>query len=139
DRRETQGATERKMQNGGHDKRGSGNPENALQRVRAGLLPAEERADAHEQKEQETQRLHPGLVEGRADRDFFARQSFADERERGRDENEKKKAAEDPIVEKERELARQNRFDHGPPRANVEPARHSAENDLHGEKHGGAC
>ena len=109
-----------------------------MQRLGARLLPAEERADAHEHQQHEPERLDPGLVEGRPDGDLLARERLADERERRRHEDEEEQAAEDPVVQQKRELAREDRLDLRPARPQVEARGHPAEDDLERDEHGRA-
>ena len=138
DRREAHAAPEREVQRRGDRHRGHGRPEGLAKAVGARLLPAEVGADAHEHQEHDSERLDPGLVEGRPHRDLLARERLADERERRGHEDEEEEAAEDPVIEQERELAREDRLDARPTHGQVEPRGHAPEDHFERDEHGRA-
>ena len=88
DRGKTQGPAHGEVEHDRHGQDDQRSAERALQGLGARLLPAEQRAHAHQDEQQRAQRLNPRLVERRPDRDLLARQRLADERERRRDEDE---------------------------------------------------
>jgi hypothetical protein len=109
---------------------GDGRDECSLERRFARLSPSEQCADPHEEDQEKPERLDPRVVEGGADAHLLVEERLGDHRERRRDEDEAEEPHQNPIVEQEGELARQDRLEPRPFGAHVERLGHHAIDHL---------
>ena len=95
----------------GRRQRARRRPQELVAQIRNGrFAPRQQRSDAGQQQQDQPDRDHPLVEEGRADRDPLSRDRLAQRRKHRREQDKERREQQDPVVDEERRFARHPRF-----------------------------